>query len=98
MPGGTTTATDVLLCFFSSDGGVSISPSGGWALLGSVSLGAPCTGSVWWKRATGSGALTLTTSSAQQATHITISGRNAAQPQAGFQDGGTPPYMMVSPV
>src|SRR4051812_7518141 len=98
MPGGTTTATDVLLCFFSSDGGVSISPSGGWALLGSVSLGAPCTGSVWWKRATGVDALTLTTSSAQQSTHITISVRNAANPQAVFQYGDTSPYMMFSGV
>src|SRR3954468_4752203 len=100
MPGGATTGPDVLLCFFSCDGAPSTSTtSPGWSSLGSVAGGgASHTGSIWWKRATGTDALTLTTSSTQQSTHITISVRNAADPVATSDSSSPSPYVVFSKV
>lgn len=99
MPGGTTTASDVLLCFFSNDGAPSLSTgSTGWAPLGSLAQGSALTGSVWWKRASGSDALTLTTSNAQQSTHVTISVRNAADPVAYSNSSAPSPYVVFPTV
>jgi hypothetical protein len=65
---------ELLLVVFSVDGAplVSVSSGTGWNFLGQRSNGATVTGAVFWKIATGSDALTLATSVAEQSSHVSF--------------------------
>lgn len=96
MPGGTTTPGDVILVFFSCDGAVSIDSTPGYTGLGRLAQGGDCTHAVVWRRATGTDALTITTNTAQQSTHISISVSNATDPQAMLDQGDSAPWVTFS--
>lgn len=86
-------AGDLLYVAFSIDTAstVTSSTSTGWAKLASDKQGTTTnqTGEVWWKRATGSDAFTITSSTAEQSTHISIALQNAADPVAVTANGAS---------
>lgn len=74
LPSGIS-AGDLLIVVFSVDGAPTVSVNTGvsgsnWNKLGQDSNSTTVTGAIFWKVAEGSDALTLTTSSAEQSTHI----------------------------
>lgn len=73
---------DTLLVIFSSDGVPTCTEASGlWTKLGQTSDGTSAvTGAIFWKIATGSDTLTITTSAAEQSTHVSLR----------IQGGGTP--------
>ena len=89
----TTVAGDLLLVAFASDTATATvsTSSTGWAILASIPQGATTnhTGSVLWKRATGSDALTVNTSTAEQSTHISISIQSGNTPEETDANGGS---------
>jgi hypothetical protein len=72
LPSGVT-AGDLILAFFSVDGNPTVSTtSTGWNKLGQRSNSNVVTGAVFWKIATGSNSLTLTTSASEESSHVTL--------------------------
>lgn len=65
---------ELLLVVFSVDGApiVSVGSGTGWNFLGQRSNGTTVTGAVFWKIATGSDALTVSTSVAEQSSHVSF--------------------------
>lgn len=61
---------DLLLCVFSVDAAPTCTASAGWTKLGQASYSTTVTGAIFWKIATGSDALTVTTSSSEQSSAI----------------------------
>lgn len=63
-------AGELLVCLFAVDGSPTCTASAGWDKLGQASYSTTVTGAVFWKVATGSDALTVTTSASEIATAI----------------------------
>lgn len=61
---------DLLLCVFSCDGNAEVAASSGWTKLGQATYSSYVSGTIFWKLATGSDALTVTSSYAEQASAI----------------------------
>jgi hypothetical protein len=84
---------DLLYVAFSVDTATTVTSttSTGWQKLAEDRQGSTTnqTGSVWWKRATGSDSFTITTSSAEQSTHISIAIQNASDPVAVTANGAS---------
>jgi hypothetical protein len=71
MPGGIT-AGDLLICIFSVDGAPTCTASSGWTKLGQASNVAVVTQAIFYKVAAGGDTLTITTSAAEQSSHIVL--------------------------
>jgi prepilin-type N-terminal cleavage/methylation domain-containing protein len=71
MPGGIT-AGDLLICIFSVDGAPTCTASSGWTILGQASNVAVVTQAIFYKVAAGGDTLTITTSAAEQSSHIVL--------------------------
>ena len=86
-------ADDLLLVAFTIDTATTVTSttSPGWARLVNVPQGSTTnhTGSIWWKRATGSDALTIDSSSAEQSTHISLCIKDGADPEATTNNGAS---------
>lgn len=85
FPSGTT-AGDLLVVVYSVDGSPTCSTtSTGWDKIGQASNGANVTGAVFWKIATGSDSLTITTSASERGTWVIyrITGHDPSAPIAG---------------
>ena len=84
---------DLLYVAFSIDTATTVtsSTSTGWQKLISDKQGTTTnqTGEVWWKRATSSNTFAITSSSAEQSTHISIAIQNAADPVAVSANGAS---------
>jgi len=82
---------DVIYVAFSIDTATTVTSttSTGWAKLASDKQGTSTnqTGEVWWKRATGSDAFTITSSTAEQSTHVSLAIANADDPEAVTANG-----------
>jgi hypothetical protein len=82
---------DLLYVAFSIDTGTTVTStsSTGWQKLIEMAQGASTNqkGSVWWKRATGSDALTIDSSTAEQSTHVSLAIVNADDPEAVAANG-----------
>jgi hypothetical protein len=96
---------DLLYVAFSIDTGTTVTStsSTGWQKLIEMAQGASTNqkGSVWWKRATGSDALTIDSSTAEQSTHISLAIENGEDPEAVAANGASaaaavPPAMSAS--
>jgi hypothetical protein len=94
LPAGVV-AGDLLVVEFSNDESTDpttiSTTSPGWSVLGSVEQGTTTNhrGSVLWKRATGSDALTVTTAFAQESTHVSHCVQNGADPVLASSSGGS---------
>lgn len=72
LPAGVV-AGNLLVVVFSTDGNPTVTAQqAGWTLLSQASNGTVVTGAVFWKVATGSDALTLTTSAAEASSHASF--------------------------
>jgi hypothetical protein len=82
---------DLLYVAFSIDTGTTVTStsSTGWQKLIEMAQGASTNqkGSVWWKRATGSDALTIDSSTAEQSTHVSLAIVNGDDPEAVAANG-----------
>jgi hypothetical protein len=90
MPSGIT-AGDLLLIVFSSDGAVrdcSIS-SGGWVKLDEAQNGTTVTGAVFYKIAEGADTATVTTSTAEQSSHVVFRISGAGIPISASANGSS---------
>lgn len=87
FPSGTT-AGDLLVVVYSVDGSPTCSTtSTGWNKLGQASNSTNVTGAIFWKIATGSDSLTITTSASERGTWVIyrITGHDPSAPIAGSQ-------------
>jgi hypothetical protein len=108
-------AGDLLLCVFSVDAAPTVSVNTGvsgdnWKKLGQASYSTTVTGAVFWKIAEGSDALTLTTTSSEQSSHIvyrisggkSVSGTSAngsstnSNPPSHTGHNGTEKYLWIA--
>lgn len=86
LPGSITNG-NLLLCVFSCDGIVNASPSSGWTKVARGTQGGTVTGVIFYKYATGSDSLTVTTDISEQSTHIVYEFNNAAPPIVEVTNG-----------
>jgi hypothetical protein len=84
---------DLLYVAFSIDTATTITStsSTGWQKLIEQAQGTTTnhTGSIWWKRATGSDSFTIDSSTAEKSTHISIALQNASDPEATSTSGAS---------
>lgn len=88
MPGGITNG-NLLLCIFSCDGIVNATASSGWIKVARGTQGGTVTGVLFYKYATGSDSLTVTTDISEQSTHIVYELNNAAPPIVEITNGNS---------
>ena len=94
LPAGVVAGDLLLVCFTndeSTDPTTVSTTSTGWALLDSIEQGTTTNHrcSVFWKRATGSDALTVTTAFSQESTHVSICAQDAGDPVLASNSGGS---------
>lgn len=83
-------AGDLILVLFSFDSNLTASTtSTGWVKLGQASNGIEASGAVFYKSATGSDALTVTTSGVEQNTHISLRISGASGVVTGTSSNGS---------
>jgi hypothetical protein len=81
---------DLLVCTFSSDGNPTCTDnSSTWTKLGQASNSTIVTGAIFWKRATGSDALTITTSASEQSSHVVLRVSSAGDPTGTASNGSS---------
>lgn len=88
LPSGITTG-NLLVAIFSTDGSPQLSASAGWSRIDIESQGAIVKSAVYFKYATGSDALTITTDTVEQSSHIVYELNNAAPPIAESISGNS---------
>lgn len=88
LPGGITNG-NLLLCIFSCDGIVNATASSGWIKVARGTQGGTVTGVLFYKYATGSDSLTVTTDISEQSTHQVYELNNAAPPIVEITNGNS---------